>query len=130
MSKSYNNSILISENSDTLKHKIENMFTDPLKIRKNDIGHPHGCIVFSFNNVFNKNCNDLEEKCRTGKIGCMTCKKQLIEIIHEFIKPFSENRKKIISDKRYLESIISSGCDRAIRIAEKTIKKIYEVLKF
>ena len=130
MSKSYDNSILLGENNDIIKDKVESMFTDPLKIKKNDVGHPYGCIVFSFNKVLNRDYKNREEECRTGKIGCVLCKKQLIEMLSEFMKPLSEKRKDIIANEAYLENIISTGCQKAIEIAQKTMKEIYKILKF
>ncbi|MDR1401011.1 MAG: tryptophan--tRNA ligase [Endomicrobium sp.] len=130
MSKSYNNSILLCEDNDILKGKVKSMFTDPLKIKKNDIGHPDGCVVFSFIKVLNKEYKNREEKCKTGEIGCVSCKKQLTEMLSEFMRPLSEKRKDIIADKAYLENVIAVGCQKAIEVAQKTIEEIHKVLKF
>ncbi|MDR1511616.1 MAG: tryptophan--tRNA ligase [Endomicrobium sp.] len=130
MSKSYNNSILLGEDDITLKAKVKNMFTDPLKIKKDDVGHPDGCVVFSFNKALNRDCKNREEECRTGKISCVSCKKQLVEVLSEFMKSLSEKRKDIISDKTHLKNIIEMGCQKATEIAQKTIEEIHKVLKF
>ncbi|MDR3281465.1 MAG: tryptophan--tRNA ligase, partial [Endomicrobium sp.] len=106
MSKSYDNSILIGESDDVLNYKIKNMFTDPIKIKKYDIGHPGNCVVFAFHKIFNDDCKKKEEKCKAGEIGCTLCKKQLMEILSEFMKPLTEKRHDLISDKAYLEKII------------------------
>ncbi|GMO64521.1 MAG: tryptophan--tRNA ligase [Endomicrobiia bacterium] len=129
MSKSYNNSILLGEDNDVIKDKVESMFTDPLKIKKNDVGHPYGCVVFSFNKVLNRDYKNREEECKTGKIGCVLCKKQLIEILSEFMKPLSEKRKDIIADKAYLGDVIATGCQRAIEFAQKTMEEIHKILE-
>jgi len=130
MSKSYNNSILLGDDNDVLKYKVKSMFTDPLKIKKNDIGHPNGCVVFSFNKILNRDYKNREEKCKTGEIGCVSCKKQLIEILSEFMKPLSEKRKDIIADKTYIENVITTGCQKATEIAQKTMEEIHKILKF
>jgi len=130
MSKSYNNSILLGESDDILRDKIRNMFTDPLKVKKNDIGHPEGCVVFSFYKILNKNYKSREEECKTGRIGCMACKRQLMEILSEFMKPLSERRKDIVADRVYLKNIIATGCQKAAEIARKTMEEIHKVLKF
>jgi len=130
MSKSYDNSILLGESNDILRSKIENMFTDPLKIKKNDIGHSEGCVVFSFYKILNENYRTREEECKTGGIGCVMCKRELMEILSEFMKPLSDKRKDIIADKVYLENIITAGCQKAVEIAQKTMEEVHRVLKF
>jgi tryptophanyl-tRNA synthetase len=130
MSKSYSNSILLGESDDILKNKVKNMFTDPLKARKDDLGHSNNCTVFAFYKIFNEKYKERQEKCKSGTIGCTICKKQLIEILSEFMKPFIERRKDIISDKVYLQKIIEVGCQKATEVAYETMIKIRKVLKF
>jgi tryptophanyl-tRNA synthetase len=130
MSKSYDNSILIGESNDILNYKIKNMFTDPLKIKKYDVGHPNGCVVFAFYKIFSEDCKEKEEKCIAGDMGCSLCKKQLMEILSEFMKPLTEKRNDLISDKTYLEKIIEVGSLKAAEVAQKTMKDIRKILKF
>ena len=89
MSKSYGNTIDISEEEELLKKKIKTMFTDPLKIKSNDPGHPRacaenpkGCSVFSFHEIYeeSKEKNHLREKsCKEGSLGCVQCKNELFQ---------------------------------------------------
>jgi tryptophanyl-tRNA synthetase len=130
MSKSYDNSIFLGDNSDILKEKVKNMFTDPLKIRKNDPGHPDNCIVFAFYKIFNKEYINRQEDCKAGLIGCAMCKKQITEILSEFMKPLATKRRDIISDKVYLEKLIENGSQKAQEIAQKTILEVRHALKF
>jgi tryptophanyl-tRNA synthetase len=130
MSKSYGNSILLGEEDDVLKEKIRNMFTDPLKIKKDDIGHPESCVVFSFHKLFNKDYIERQDKCKAGSIGCVLCKKQLMEILSEFMKPFTIKRKEIIADKVYLQKVTNEGNQKASEVARKTMAEIRQGLKF
>jgi tryptophanyl-tRNA synthetase len=130
MSKSYDNSILLVESDDVLKDKVKNMFTDPLKIKKNDFGHPDGCAVFAFHEIFDKEYKKREEGCKAGEIGCVMCKKQLMEMLSEFMKPLAKRRKDLIADKAYLEKIIKIGCQKATETAQKTMEGIRRALKF
>ncbi|MDR1417726.1 MAG: tryptophan--tRNA ligase [Endomicrobium sp.] len=130
MSKSYDNSILFGEEDDVLKEKVRKMFTDPLKIKKTDIGHPEGCVVFSFHKVFNKEYIKRHDECKAGSIGCVLCKKQLMELLSEFMKPFTRKRREIITDKAYLQNVISEGSQKAIEVAYKTMFEIRQGLKF
>jgi tryptophanyl-tRNA synthetase len=130
MSKSYGNSIFIGEEPDAIKEKVKQMFTDPAKIKKDDPGHPDGCVVFAFYKIFNTDCLDKENECKAGSIGCSVCKKQVSEILIEFMRPLSEKRKSLVSDKGYLQKILEIGNEKASNIAEETMKKIREGLKF
>ncbi|GHT46704.1 tryptophan--tRNA ligase [Endomicrobiia bacterium] len=130
MSKSHNNSILIGESDDTLSKKVKNMFTDPLKIKKDDPGHPDGCAVFAFHKIFNNDHKRRKEECKSGLIGCAACKKQIMEMLSEFMKPLAEKRKIVISDKAYLKKIIGIGNLQAKEVARKTLIEIRQALKF
>jgi tryptophanyl-tRNA synthetase len=130
MSKSYDNSIFIGESDDVLRQKVKNMFTDPLKIKKDDTGHPEGCVVFAFCKIFNKEYEKREEECKSGLIGCLACKKQITEMLSEFMKPLTQKRKDIISDKAYLKKIIEDGNLQAKEAAKKTLVEIRQALKF
>ncbi len=123
MSKSYGNSILLGESDDILRDKVKNMFTDPLKIKKSAAGHPCGCVVFAFHEIFNREYKNREEKCKAGAIGCVSCKKQLMEILSEFMKPLTEKRKDLIADKVYLKKIVEMGCRKAAETAHQLWKR-------
>ena len=78
MSKSYGNTIQLSDSPEIISKKVMQMITDPQRIRKTDPGHPEVCTVFAFHKVFNANSvKEIEENCRAGKIGCVQCKRCL-----------------------------------------------------
>ncbi|MDR1523075.1 MAG: tryptophan--tRNA ligase [Endomicrobium sp.] len=130
MSKSYGNTILLGEEDDVLKEKVRAMFTDPLKIKKDDIGHPEGCVVFSFHKMFNRDYIKRQNECKAGSVGCVLCKKELMEILSEFMRPFTVKRKEVIADKDYLQKIIDEGNQKAREVAQKTMIELRAVLKF
>jgi len=130
MSKSYGNSVFLGESEDAIKEKVKNMFTDPLKIKKDDPGHPDGCVVFAFHKIFNESAPAREAECKAGSVGCAACKKQLMEMLSAFMKPLAQKRKELISDKAQLEKIIKDGTQKARSAAEKTMKDIRAALKF
>jgi tryptophanyl-tRNA synthetase len=130
MSKSYDNSILLGEEEDVLKEKIRNMFTDPLKIKKDDVGHPEGCVVFSFHKMFNKDYIKRQSECEEGLIGCVVCKKELMDMLSEFMGPFRVRRKEVIADKGYLQKVIDEGNQKAREVAQKTMTEIRSALEF
>ncbi len=130
MSKSYGNSILLGEDDDTMKEKVKNMYTDPLKIKKDDPGHPEGCVVFAFHKIFNKDYQAREAECKAGSVGCMLCKKQIMEMLSEFMKPLAQKRNEIMSDKAYIEKIVEEGNEKAREAAGKTMEEVRKAIKF
>jgi len=130
MSKSYGNSIFLGEDDDSIKQKVQTMFTDPLKIKKDDPGHPDGCVVFAFHKIFNKDFKAREAECKAGSVGCVACKKQIVEMLSEFMKPLAQKRKDLTADKSYLQKIINEGSAAANEAAEKNMAEIRKALKF
>lgn len=97
MSKSYNNTIALSDSPDDIIRKVKTMVTDPARIRKDDPGHPEVCTVFSFHKIFNESeVSEIEEQCRAGKIGCVQCKKKLADKMIEYLEPIYERRQNIL----------------------------------
>ena len=75
MSKSLNNTILLSDTPDVVTGKLKKAKTDPQKIRKNDPGRPEICLVFSYHKKFNPDSlSEIETGCRSGELGCVDCK--------------------------------------------------------
>jgi len=77
MSKSYNNTIELGEDVESVRKKVMTMFTDPNKKRATDPGNPEGCTVFAFHKIYNQNMAAVEAACKAGSTGCVACKKQL-----------------------------------------------------
>ena len=57
-------------------------------------------------------------------------KNNLAEVIIEHIKPISKEIDKLMSDKAYLNQIISSGAEKASEKANVTIKEVYDIVGF
>ena len=129
MSKSYGNSILLAETDDDIAKKVKTMFTDPLRIKATDAGHPDGCVVFAFHEIFNKNAKTRKQECIDGCIGCVKCKKELTEMICEFSRPVLKKRQELVNDKKYVEDILKEGSVKAGKVASQTMKEIREAVK-
>jgi len=129
MSKSYGNSILIAETEDEIVKKVKTMYTDPARIKATDAGHPEGCVVFAFQELFNENAQKRKEECKQGCIGCMKCKKELMALMCEFSKPMLEKRNELIKDKSYIEKILDEGKEKARFEANKTMQEIKKAVK-
>ena len=129
MSKSYGNSILIAESEDEIAKKVKTMYTDPLRIKATDEGHPEGCVVFAFHELFNKDSEKRKQECKQGCIGCVKCKKELTSLMCEFSKPLIEKRNELVKDKTYIEKILNEGKEKARFEADKTMQEIKKAVK-
>ncbi|HYE83830.1 MAG TPA: tryptophan--tRNA ligase [Clostridia bacterium] len=130
MSKSYDNTIALSDSPDTIREKVKQMITDPLKIRKNDPGHPDVCNVYAFHKVFSeKTHEETHSICKTGALGCVSCKKNLAENIVEYMAPMYERRQKLLSNKDSIVEILMAGTRHAREEAKVTLAEVREKMK-
>jgi tryptophanyl-tRNA synthetase len=130
MSKSYGNTIALSDSPDTIREKVRQMITDPEKIRKDDPGHPDICSVYAFHKVFSeKTYKETYEVCKAGTIGCVACKKGLAENIVAYMAPMYERRQKLLNDKGGIMEILRAGTIRAREEARITLAEVREKMK-
>ena len=92
MSKSYNNTIALREDADSVTRKIKTMPTDPARIRRTDPGDPAKCPVWDFHQVYTSEATkaQLSEGCKTASIGCIDCKQYVIDSMLEELKPIQQ----------------------------------------
>ena len=92
MSKSYDNSIYLSDRGESLRHKVASMFTDPQRMRKKDPGDPDICNVFTFHGLYSsaETMATINRDCRSAAIGCIECKKMLSSNIETAMNPIHE----------------------------------------
>lgn len=130
MSKSLNNAIYLSDNKEEVSKKIMKAKTDPARIHKDDPGHPEVCTVFHYHQAFNSDAApEIEKKCKAGTIGCVNCKKKLIEELNNFLKPMRKRRKKYLENPELVDEILIKGTKKARLEAQKTMEKVREVIK-
>jgi tryptophanyl-tRNA synthetase len=129
MSKSYANYIALSEEPQIISKKIQNMFTDPLRIRLTDPGHPQKCNVHSYYAVFApQRKKEIDELCRKAKIGCTECKKELAGILIKILEPIQEKRNRLLKDKKQIFDILEQGRKKAAAIAQETMSEVKDLL--
>lgn len=131
MSKSLNNTILMTEEYDVLDKKVRTMITDTNRQRKTDKGNPDICPVFDYHKVFS---NDEERAyvvagCTKGEIGCIECKKILIKNMEEFICPIRENKKKLSEEIKDIDEFLEPSQKKANEYAEKVMEKVRNAIK-
>ncbi len=82
MSKSYGNTIGLREDPDERRAaSSRRMQTDPARVRRTDPGDPDKCPVFDLHRIYSDEAtrNWAAAGCRSAGIGCLECKKPLIE---------------------------------------------------
>ncbi len=125
MSKSYGNAIYITEPPEEVEKKIMQAFTDPEKIKKDDPGHPEGCVVFAYRSAIDEDgTKDLEKKCRAGEIGCVQCKRETAKMMNEFLDKFRKRREELKSVD--VNSILKEGAEKAREFARETMQIVRE----
>ncbi|MBA7595261.1 Tryptophan--tRNA ligase [subsurface metagenome] len=130
MSKSLNNTILLSEEPEEIKKKVKQAFTDPQKIRKNDKGHPDNCVVFAYHKIFNvKNKEQRERDCKSGTIGCVECKEDCTTTMIEYLSPYREKRNELKKNESYVRDILKTGAHKASEETNKTISDVRDHMK-
>ena len=129
MSKSYGNTISMSDRPDEVRKKVRQMITDPGRVRKNDPGNPSVCTAFTFHGVFNaEEVASVEQVCRRGEIGCVECKKQLAERLVSYLEPIYERRQALQKEKNYIREILADGAKRASALAAENMAEIRELM--
>lgn len=130
MSKSLGNTILLSDDPETVKAKMKKAVTDPNKIRKGDPGNPEICLVFSYHKKFNpEEVPVVNAGCRSGALGCFDCKMNCASKISEFIEPIREKRKYFEKNIDEVKDILADGERRGREEAVKTMSEVHSKMK-
>jgi tryptophanyl-tRNA synthetase len=130
MSKSLDNTILLSDDADTIKSKMKKAFTDPDKLRKGDSGNPDICLVFTYHKKFNKEeTDDIRQGCTTGHLGCADCKLKISSKISGYFGPVREKRSELEQNKKHVLEILIQGENTAREIAVNTMNEVRESMK-
>jgi tryptophanyl-tRNA synthetase len=124
MSKSYGNTIALSDSPEIIKKKVSEAITDPARVKKEDKGHPDVCTVFAYHKIFNKDdVENIEMDCKSAKIGCVECKKRVAAKLIEALAPVYERRKEFERDIDKVKDIFHKGGQKAQAIARKTLEE-------
>jgi len=125
MSKSLNNTILLSDKPEEVISKLKKAKTDPEKLRKNDPGHPEVCLVFNYQQKFNPEIiTEIESGCRSGLLGCVDCKLKCASKMNLFLEPILEKRSFYEKNIDTVKEIIDDGEKRAKTVAETTMNEV------
>lgn len=130
MSKSYGNTIALREDPEEVERKVRIMPTDPARVRRNDPGDPAKCPVWPLHEIYSDaGIRDwVQEGCKSANIGCLDCKKPLIEAIQAQVITIRERAVEYENDPDLVRSIIAQGCEKARDTAKQTLEDVREAM--
>src|SRR3990167_771202 len=132
MSKSLNNAIFLSDDSDTIQKKVMSMYTDPNRLKASDPGTIENNPLWIFHDIFNPDKAWVEEaklRYQAGTIGDVECKKRLIEVLVQLIEPMRTRRLQYEKDMPYVLSVLKAGTEKANHIADETLRLAKEAMQ-
>jgi tryptophanyl-tRNA synthetase len=131
MSKSYENSIYLSDRGDVLEKKVGTMFTDPQRMRKNDPGRPELCNVFAFHQIYSPSgeVDEISIECKKARIGCVDCKKRLAGRISEGMRSVHERQDYYRSHLKEVKEMIAEGNIKARNVSRMTMEEVRGAVK-
>jgi tryptophanyl-tRNA synthetase len=130
MSKSYGNTILLTDPEPVVRQKLKTMVTDPARIRRTDPGNPDVCPVGDLHKIFSSSATmaKVNEGCRSAGIGCIECKGWAADALVDLVTPMQERRKKYEENPRLAWDILESGSAQARKVADTTMAEVREAM--
>jgi tryptophanyl-tRNA synthetase len=124
MSKSYGNTIMLTDAEPEVRQKLKTMVTDPARIRRKDPGDPDKCPVGDLHKVFSspETLAKVYEGCRSAGIGCIECKGWAADALVQILNPIQERRARYTPGE--VEDILKDGASRARNRAEQTMAEV------
>jgi len=132
MSKSYGNTIDLSDDAETVTKKVRQMYTDPKRIRADIPGTVEGNPVFMYHDAFNADnaeVEDLKARYRAGKVGDVEVKTKLAKAVNDVLEPLRERRREMLSRPGQIREIVHEGSRKARVIAQGTMERVRDAVK-
>jgi tryptophanyl-tRNA synthetase len=126
MSKSYGNTILLTDPEPVVRQKLKTMVTDPARVRRTDPGNPDVCPVGDLHKIFSskETMEKVNTGCRSASIGCIECKSWAADGLVQLLNPMQERRRKFEENPRLAWDILEAGTKRAQAAAGKTMEDV------
>jgi tryptophanyl-tRNA synthetase len=132
MSKSYGNTIDLSDDAGTVGRKVMQMYTDPKRVRADVPGTVEGNPVFTYHEAFNPNVaevEDLKARYREGKVGDVEVKKKLAAALNAHLEPIRARRAAVLAKPGAIREILMDGSRKARAIAQETMARVRTAVK-
>jgi len=126
MSKSYGNTILLTDPEPVVRQKLKTMVTDPARVRRSDPGNPDVCPVGDLHKIFSTKDKiaKVNEGCRSAGIGCIECKGWAADSLVKLLNPMQERRRKFEENPSLAWDILEEGTERARKAAGETMNEV------
>lgn len=130
MSKSYGNSILMSDDAARVEEKIKGSVTD--RPRMTDHGSPDRCGVGNLHQIFSdrQRLQLITEGCTQATISCSECKALAVQSVNAHLEPMRDRRNRLAQRPGDLKDIIQQGNKKAAIAAEATMSAVREAIGF
>jgi tryptophanyl-tRNA synthetase len=130
MSKSYGNTILLTDPEPVVRQKLKTMVTDPARVRRSDPGNPDVCPVGDLHKIFSDRTtiDKVDKGCRSAGIGCIECKSWAADALVRLLVPMQERRKKFEANPRLAWDILEAGTERARQVAGETMADVRQAM--
>jgi tryptophanyl-tRNA synthetase len=130
MSKSYGNTIMLTDPEPVVRQKLKTMVTDPARVRRTDPGNPDVCPVGDLHKIFSDpaTMGKVNQGCRSAGIGCIECKGWVADALVNILNPMQERRKKYEENPRLAWDILEAGSARAGKVALATMNEVRDAM--
>jgi len=130
MSKSYGNTIMLTDAEPVVRQKLKTMVTDPARVRRSDPGNPDVCPVGDLHKIFSnaETMAKVNEGCRSAGIGCIECKGWAADALVNILNPMQERRKKYEDKPRLAWDILEAGSAHSREVANATMAEVREAM--
>jgi tryptophanyl-tRNA synthetase len=130
MSKSYGNTIMLTDPEPEVRKKLKTMVTDPARVRRTDPGDPDVCPVGDLHKVFSSPAilEKVYAGCRSAGIGCIECKGWAADSIVAELTPMQQRRRQYEERPGLVHDILHSGSELARARAEETMAQVREAM--
>lgn len=132
MSKSYGNTIDLTDDAETVTKKVRQMYTDPKRVRADIPGTVEGNPVFMYHDAFNSDTaevDDLKARYRAGTVGDVEVKTKLARAINAVLDPMRERRAAILSRPERIREIVIDGSRKARGLAQAKMERVRDAVK-
>lgn len=125
MSKSYGNAIYLADEKEEIGDKVNQMVTDPERIRLDDPGHPEVCSVYDYHGIFNsEEVDEIKVNCKNADLGCRDCKVRLTEVLTDYLADIHKKRAELEENPEMIDEILAEGAQEARKRTKETIKEV------
>jgi tryptophanyl-tRNA synthetase len=126
MSKSYGNTILLTDPESVVRQKLKTMVTDPARVRRSDPGNPDVCPVGDLHKIFSSKDTmaKVNEGCRSAGIGCIECKGWAADSLVKLLNPMQARRRRFEENPGLAWDILEDGTERARKAAGETMNEV------